>query len=86
VFSDGLASLSVFAAPYKAGKDVLHGVSQRGSVNAFGRVLDGYQVTVVGDVPAKTVEMVGKSVQIAGDRTIAGDKTRAEQAGATGEH
>ncbi|HET6724454.1 MAG TPA: MucB/RseB C-terminal domain-containing protein [Gammaproteobacteria bacterium] len=65
VFTDGLASLSVFAAPYTTGKDVLRGLSQRGSVNAYGRVLDGYQITVVGDVPAKTVELVAQSVQLA---------------------
>ncbi|HET7587233.1 MAG TPA: MucB/RseB C-terminal domain-containing protein [Gammaproteobacteria bacterium] len=78
VFSDGLASLSVFAAPYTAGKDVLHGASQRGSVNAYGRVLEGYQVTVVGDVPAETVEMVAQSVRLAGEKTRAGERGAAD--------
>lgn len=64
VFTDGLASLSVFAAPLKPGKDVLHGASRMGSVNAFGRVLQNYQITVVGEVPAETVKLVAQSVRI----------------------
>jgi sigma-E factor negative regulatory protein RseB len=67
VFSDGLASVSVFAAPRKKGKDVLHGLSRRGAVNAFGRLVDGYQITVVGEVPARTVELVARSVRVVDD-------------------
>lgn len=64
VFSDGLASLSIFAAPYRHDETVLHGLSQRGAVNAYGRVVNGYQITVVGEVPAKTVRMVAESVVV----------------------
>jgi sigma-E factor negative regulatory protein RseB len=64
VFTDGLASMSVFAVPHKTGKDVLRGPSQRGPVNAYGRVVDGYHVTVVGDVPAAAVKMVAQSARI----------------------
>jgi sigma-E factor negative regulatory protein RseB len=64
VFSDGLASVSVFAAPRRPGKDALNGLSRRGAVHAFGRVVDGYQVTVVGEVPARTVKLVARSVRV----------------------
>ncbi|HET7308155.1 MAG TPA: MucB/RseB C-terminal domain-containing protein [Gammaproteobacteria bacterium] len=64
VFTDGLASLSVFATPHKDGKDALRGPSSRGPVNAYGRLLDGYQITVVGEVPAATVKLVAQSVEI----------------------
>lgn len=64
VFTDGLASLSVFAGPLRPGHDALRGESHMGSVNAFGRVLNGFRITVVGDVPAATVKRVAQSVAI----------------------
>ncbi|MGD8378750.1 MAG: MucB/RseB C-terminal domain-containing protein [Gammaproteobacteria bacterium] len=63
VFSDGLASVSLFAEPVDGGKDVLRGLARMGAVNAYGRVVDGFQITVVGEVPAATVKMIGESVQ-----------------------
>ncbi len=62
-FSDGLASLSVFIEKMGEQEKPFEGLSRRGAVNAFGAVVDGYQVTVVGEVPETTVEMIGHSVR-----------------------
>ncbi|MDZ7805081.1 MucB/RseB C-terminal domain-containing protein [Thiohalophilus sp.] len=63
VYSDGLASVSVFIEKddNKSG-DNLFGGSHMGAVNAHGRNLNGYHVTVVGEVPQATVKMIGESV------------------------
>ena len=63
VFSDGLASLSVYIEKVKSQADTFLGLSTMGAMNAFGAVVDGYQVTVVGEVPPATVQMVAASVQ-----------------------
>jgi sigma-E factor negative regulatory protein RseB len=62
VYSDGLASLSVFIEQLPATEEPMTGHAQMGAVNAFGRMLEGHQVTVVGEVPAGTVERVALSV------------------------
>jgi sigma-E factor negative regulatory protein RseB len=64
VFTDGLASVSVFAEPADSRQPQLHGLSRMGAVNAYGRVLDGHQITVVGEVPAKSVRMIGESIKL----------------------
>lgn len=61
VLTDGLASVSVFIEGYDE-REKFEGLSRRGAVNAYGRVIDGHQITVVGEAPAATVELVGLSV------------------------
>ncbi len=62
VFSDGLASVSVFIE--KQGKSgPFNGVSQRGAMNAYIASVDDYQVVVVGEVPLETLELIGESVR-----------------------
>lgn len=63
VFTDGLASVSVFVEPPDAGDMPLEGLSRMGAVHAFGVRRDGYHVTVVGEVPAATVRRIARSVQ-----------------------
>jgi sigma-E factor negative regulatory protein RseB len=63
VYSDGLASVSVYIEASR-GQGDYNGVSHRGALNAFGTMVDDYYVTVVGEVPRRTVEMIGKSVRI----------------------
>ena len=41
----------------------LRGLSRMGAVHAFGREIDGHQVTAVGEVPAATVRQFGLGVQ-----------------------
>ena len=65
VFSDGLATMSVYVEKRMSDDESFLGLSSMGALNAFGAVVDGYQVTVVGEVPSATVQMVARSVQSA---------------------
>ncbi len=62
VFSDGLASVSVFIEQLDAASEPLAGLDTMGAVNAYGRMVEDYQITVVGEVPAVTVERVSRSI------------------------
>lgn len=63
IYSDGLASVSVFIEPRRA-TDVKSGdTSRRGSVNAFTRLLPRQRVTVLGEVPLATVIQIGESIE-----------------------
>ena len=78
VYSDGLATVSVFVeAPEpdagKAGgppdksaqlpQPPMQGLARVGSGFAFSTVIQGHQVTAVGEVPAQTVEFIAHSVR-----------------------
>lgn len=65
VYSDGLAVVSVFVERVddEAKANVLSGLTHMGVVHVFGKVVDGHQVTVVGEAPAMTVDMIGESVR-----------------------
>lgn len=62
VYSDGVASLSVFVERLESHADALRGASKMGAMNAYGRVIDGFQVTVFGELPARTVAKVAASI------------------------
>lgn len=64
VFSDGLAAVSVFIEPHSTDKAALAGLSRIGAVSAFGRSQDGYQITVVGEVPPATARLIGDQLQL----------------------
>ncbi len=78
VYSDGLATVSVFVeAPQSAatGADAasnapieppMQGLARVGSGFAFSTVVQGHQVTAVGEVPAQTVEFIAHSVKSSG--------------------
>lgn len=61
VYSDGLASVSVFAERRAPGEQVMRGAKSLGVTSAFGRIEGDFQITVVGEVPADTVEIIGNS-------------------------
>ncbi len=61
VYSDGLASVSVFVEINQGVEKHLQGPSSMGAVNAFGHAVDDFFVTVVGEVPAKTVQLMAQS-------------------------
>lgn len=63
MYSDGLSSISIFVEKEMKNSKNLIGASTMGAVNAYGRAVDGYHVTVVGEVPHATVKMVGDSVE-----------------------
>ncbi|MGE5154720.1 MAG: MucB/RseB C-terminal domain-containing protein [Bdellovibrio bacteriovorus] len=54
VFSDRLSAYSVYIEPGTT--EGLVGVTRTGAIHAAGGQIDGHQVTVVGEVPAATVE------------------------------
>ncbi|MBL1293756.1 MAG: MucB/RseB C-terminal domain-containing protein [Thiotrichales bacterium] len=60
--TDGLASVSIYIEPSKSKSDGLIGASRVGALSAYGRVIDGYQITVVGEVPPLTVKEIGDAV------------------------
>ncbi len=63
VFSDGLATVSVYVEKAESVQDPLIGLSGMGAMNAYGVLRDGFQVTVVGEVPPATVEMIATSLR-----------------------
>lgn len=63
VYTDGLASVSIFVEPAETDAMPLRGLSRMGAVHAFGREIEGHQVTVVGEVPAATVKQIAGGVQ-----------------------
>lgn len=63
VYSDGLASVSVFVEALPDDANPLKGHSSMGAASAYGRMIGVHQVTVVGEVPAATVERIGLSVE-----------------------
>jgi len=62
MFSDGLSSISVFVEKQMEDSKNLMGSSTMGAVNAYGRAIGEYHVTVVGEVPHDAVKMIGDSV------------------------
>lgn len=63
VFSDGLATVSVYIEPHQADKKAPSGMSNMGAVHALGVRRGDYQMTVVGEVPGQTVERIERAVQ-----------------------
>jgi sigma-E factor negative regulatory protein RseB len=76
VYSDGLATVSVFIeaqppaaaagaepAPAVPSDAPVQGLARVGSGYAFSTVVEGHQVTAVGEVPALTVEFIAHSVK-----------------------
>jgi sigma-E factor negative regulatory protein RseB len=78
VYSDGLATVSVFVEAQQGnaqGADAkqnapadppMQGLARVGSGFAFSTVVQGHQVTAVGEVPAQTVEFIAHSVKATG--------------------
>lgn len=62
IFSDGIASVSLFIEPLTKGQRPKKGHMLMGSTNMCANVVDGHQIIVVGEVPEKTVEKIAKAV------------------------
>lgn len=62
VFSDGLAKVSVFVEQLPREGAVLSGLQTRGALSVFGRLFEGRQVVVVGEVPPATAERFAQGV------------------------
>jgi len=63
VYSDGLATVSLFVEPAVAASEQAEGLSQIGAANAYTTSIDGHMVTAIGEVPARTVEMFAESAR-----------------------
>ena len=62
IFSDGIGSVSLFIEPLVKGMRPKMGQMSIGSTNVCARVLDGYQITVVGEVPVLPCLQIAKAV------------------------
>ena len=62
VYSDGLATISVFIESRSEAPDAVEGVSRIGATNAFSTFRDGYLITAMGGVPLATARSVALSV------------------------
>ena len=65
VLSDGLATISIFIEPYRAERSeyLSQGAARSGSVNIFGIRIANFWLTVLGEVPATTLELLAQSIQ-----------------------
>ena len=63
VYSDGLATVSVFIEPVSAGREAVNGLSKRGALHIYSVRYPHWQVTIVGEVPEATVAMFGSSLR-----------------------
>lgn len=62
LFSDGLSSFSIYVEPADNAA-IAEQVESRGAMHIYTGGLDGRMVTVVGEVPAPTVRMVGRHLR-----------------------
>ncbi|MGR9114882.1 MAG: MucB/RseB C-terminal domain-containing protein [Gammaproteobacteria bacterium] len=62
LLTDGFSSVSVYLE--NKNENVELGPHASGSVNAFSRILGGYLVTVMGEVPAATVQYIAEGVKL----------------------
>ena len=65
VLSDGLATISIFIEPYLNERSDYKplGAAQVGSVNLYGVRVANFWLTVLGEVPAGTLEQLARSIQ-----------------------
>ena len=67
VFSDGLAGISVFIDVMDNDEDDHPGLSSQGAMQVYRKITGDYLVTVVGEVPPRTVMQVADSVRHSGE-------------------
>ncbi|HTN48539.1 MAG TPA: MucB/RseB C-terminal domain-containing protein, partial [Burkholderiaceae bacterium] len=68
VFSDGLATMSVFIEPSATGRTAVEDLQMVGPTAAYSRRLGDALVTVIGEVPPASVRSVAKSVEFRGSK------------------
>lgn len=62
IFSDGLASVSLFIEPLAKHGRPKTGHIAMGATNFYANVVDGYQIMVVGEVPEATVSQIANTI------------------------
>jgi sigma-E factor negative regulatory protein RseB len=75
VFSDGLASVSVFIDAHGRGQGAVSAIKSTsvGSSSAFSMMIDGYRITALGEVPPDTVRAIVHAL-----RPVGGDESATE--------
>lgn len=68
VFSDGLVGISIFIEKSRGGDSEPTGLSGQGLIQIYSKQMADHLVTVVGEVPPRTVMQVADSVRFAGNR------------------
>lgn len=63
VFSDGLATVSVFIQAPAPGKTPAQGTTRSGVASAYTTVVDGHQITAVGEVPPRTLKLIATGLR-----------------------
>lgn len=63
VITDGLAAVSVFISRARPKEIPPGALSGTGATHATTEVVDGHQLTIVGEVPAETVDMIARSAR-----------------------
>ncbi len=63
VYTDGLSSVSVFIKEIREGQSEMSGLSRMGAVHAYRKTLNNHRITVMGEVPAETVEYFARGVE-----------------------
>ena len=66
IFSDGLAGISVFIEDMAGSPETNVGLSSQGAIQVYSKVSGAHLVTVVGEVPPRTVMQVADSVRYRG--------------------
>ena len=62
VYTDGLSTISVFIKQAREGQSGMQGLMKMGAVHAYRNTIANYRVTVMGEVPAQTVEFVSQGI------------------------
>ncbi len=62
VYSDGLASVSIFIEPLALKRRPVEGLMRHGAMNILFRPLSDQMITVVGEAPPATIMQIGNSV------------------------
>lgn len=77
VYSDGLASVSVFIETKSGQNQDMKGFARVGSAVTYSTTVKGHLVTVLGEVPKQTVQLIADSVKPAGEApALSSDRVR----------
>lgn len=64
VYSDGLAAVSVYIESVSGENTAVETTGRHGTMHAYSRTENNVMVTVIGDVPAVTVQLIGKGISL----------------------
>lgn len=79
LLSDGLSAVSVFSAVQQQQVKAFSGISHMGAMQAYGRRVGSFHVTIIGEVPLQTIRLIGDGLHVPIPELITPDSP-AEQA------